>query len=178
MKKIIVSVICFLTLGIFSTVSFAENAMESFEKMHLEVLKQMYHINNYLYTHHQNAKDLAASPDFEELVLASFTPDSYNALVDENTTYYLHPNKSIIGKKLTDLKDTNAALIVLKSIKDDSCTSGFYTWIDGQKKYMIVCPLSGTTKDGHKFYYFYTVYQRSIPDSYVKVLKKSVDIDK
>lgn len=173
-KNILIFLICF----VYSNFAFAQTnqvGKGSFNLVHWNVLKNMYEINGYLDDHHnETVKQLKSDASFLNPVMETFTPDSYTAVLDSNTEYYIHPNKDLIGKRLVNLNAPTALAIVNKAIKGETCSRGFYTWIDKQEKYMVVCPLIGHTKDNHKLYYAYTMYIRSMPSYYIETLKNSV----
>lgn len=154
----------------------AENDKEnSFNLVHWNLLKNMYKLNEYVNANNLTTKELIASPAFVKILTATFTPDSYGALVDKNIIPRIHPDQSLIGKKLTEVPHSAAAAKIIKAaIKSDTCKRGFYIWIDKEEKYMVVCPIIGVTKDGNKLFYAYTMYTRSMPDYYLKTLKNSV----
>jgi len=174
MKRILL-LICGLLAIFFISMSMATTpeSKGSFNLVHWNVMKQMYRLGQYVYYHHETLKALQKDPTFISIVNKPFTPDSYAAVFDQNTITRLHPDKSIIGKRMSTI-DHDVLILMNKAIKQDTCVRGFYFWIDKQEKYMVACPIIGKTKDGYKLYYAYTMYTRSIPDYYIKTLKNSV----
>ena len=176
MKKLILVSLCGLIASLFITISVAatpNNNQGSFNLVHWNVIKQMYRLGQYVYYHHETLKELQLDPKFLSIIDITFTPDSYAAVFDQNAITRIHPDNSIIGKKMSVI-DKDVSSLMEKSIKRDTCVRGFYIWIDKQEKYMVACPIIGKTKDGYKLYYGYTMYTRSIPDYYIKTLKNSV----
>ena len=152
------------------------NDTKSFSLVHWNILRNIYKINGIILENAKNPKttaELITDPNFAALITKTFTPDSYTALLDQNTTALIHPNPLVIHKKISDQKSTSATQIIIDAIKKDDCTRGFYTWIDKQEKYMVACPIIGMTKNGDKLYYVYTMYTRSMPSYYIQTLKNS-----
>ena len=145
----------------------------AFNLVHWNILKKVYQINSYMYTHHQSLARISSDHKFLSLLNETFTPDSYAAIFDQGTVTRIHPNKSIVGKKMSTVNQEVLA-VMQKAIQRDTCVRSFYIWIDKEEKYMVVCPLIGETSDGYKLFYAYTMYTRSIPDYYMKTLKESV----
>ena len=176
MKKYLTKFICGFVFALITLTAVAQsNEKGSFQLVQWNVLKAMYKINSFVNEHKKTAQGYVADPVFKSLVVATFMPDAYNSVVDQNTTFYIHPRHELLGTKLSELKNGAEALrIVQDSITNDRCFRGFYMWIDNQEKYMVVCPLVGKTTDGYKLYVIYTVYTRSMPDYYLKSLKNAV----
>lgn len=180
MKKNILVFFCSAILILLTTVSCTDkkannnNDNNDFSLVHWNILENMYKINSFVNEHKLTENELKTNPVFVKMLEATFTPDSYTALTNQNTVILMHPNKSLLGKKLSDVKYASPALrIINNSIKTNSCARGFYMWIDNEEKYMVVCPIIGKTKDGKKLYYSYTMYSRSMPAHYLKTLKEA-----
>jgi|GEM_PF-5766975 len=178
MKKCFLLFSCSVLFILLTTFSFAAdssfNSKDQFNLVHWNILKNTYKMNGYLYEHQLTEDELKADANFVKIFKVTFTPDSYPAILNENAITLIHPDPSLLGKKLSTIKDTKDALrIIKKAINKDTCTRGFYIWTDKEEKYMVVCPLIGKTKDGHKIFYVYTMYSRSMPDYYIKTLKSS-----
>lgn len=177
MKSYIAKLIIFFFAIIFTISCFAQKveigSNESFNLVHWNVLKNMYKINGYLALHPMSVAEFKANKGFNAILQKTFTPDSYVVVLDQNTRYIVFPDPNLIGKTLISLHNASTLAIVKKSIDTESCTRGFYTWIDNQEKYMVVCPLIGKTTDGNKLFYVYAMYTRSMPDYYLKTLKNS-----
>ena len=172
MKRNFVRFICSIILSLTAVVA-AQNDKQSFRLVHWNVLKTMYEANSFIYNNESSIAKQISNTTFKTIVTKTSTPDSYTSIFDQNTTFYIHPNHTLLGIKLTSLKETDALNLVKKAINKNQCVRGFYTWIDDQEKYMVICPLIGKTKDGHKLYYAYTMYTRSMPEYYLKTLKNS-----
>ena len=175
MKKIIVNFCCCAFFCFAAVSSFAQNDKGSFQLVHWNILKVMYDANSFIHANKMTAQQLVDDPVFKKITTDVYTPDSYTVILDQSTTYYAFPQNKLVGKKLSTLKDGEQALrIIQKAIDGNQCARGFYVWIDQQEKYLVACPLVGTTTDGHKLYYAYTMHTRSMPEYYVKTLKNSV----
>jgi hypothetical protein len=177
MKSSIVKYLFIIVIISFTISAFAKNSEvasnESFNLVHWNVLKNMYQINGFFSKNPMSVQELKTNKQFNTILQKTFTPDSYVVLLDQNTRYIVFPDPHMIGKTLISLKNPSTLAIVKKSIDTDSCTRGFYTWIDNKEKYMVVCPLIGKTTDGFKLFYVYAMYTRSMPDYYLKTLKSS-----
>lgn len=178
MKKNIFAIFCSMILLLFTSFSFADtkaNDGAGYYAVDWSLLLSLYKIDNYLSEHKMTITELSSDSDFVKMISATFTPDSNTALIDQNAKYIMHPDKSLIGKRMAEISGAGQALTIAnEAIKDDTCSKGFYMWIDNTEKFMVVCPLVGKTKDGSKLYYFYTMHVRSMPQGYVKALKKSL----
>lgn len=172
LKSIFIVFIMSFTISVLAKNANSVNS-ESFNLVHWNVLKNMYRINGYFSQNPMSVEELKTNKNFNTILQKTFTPDSYVVLLDQNTRYIVFPDPHLIGKTLISLNNPSTLAIVKKSIDTDSCTRGFYTWIDNKEKYMVVCPLIGKTKDGYKLYYVYAMYTRSMPDYYLKTLKSS-----
>lgn len=134
----------------------------------------MHKINEYVFNHKNlTTQQLIADPEFVKITTATFTNDSYTAIVDKDVLVYIHKDKALIGKKMGDMPEASVTIQTINNaIKSNDCKRGFYTfWKDKQEKYMVVCPLAVPTKNGEKLYYVYTMYTRSMPSYYLKSLK-------
>lgn len=167
---------CALVVGCLPITSFAaETKSNWFHLVHWNILKKMYQVNSCLMAHEKaTLNDLKNDKVFMDLVTETFTPDSYVGIVDQNGVFHLHPDKSLLGKQVSNVGNKDVVNLVQTAIRKDTCTRGFYIWIDNQEKYLVASPMVGKTADGYKLYYIYTMYTRSMPEYYLRTLKESV----
>ena len=177
MKKVILIICSCLVFSLFTIISFADVVEKDKDKythlVHWNVLKNLYKINEYVYDNREPLNDLVVDKNFTAIVNKTFTEGSSICVLDQDTIFRIHPAKELIGKKMSDLNTPDAIRIVNTAIENDTCARGFYKWTDKKEKYMMICPIAGTTKDGYKLYYLYMMYTSNMPGYYLKTLKKT-----
>lgn len=141
--------------------------------LHWNTMKIMHDLEGYIMDNPMTLDEMKNNEKIKEIVGKKIVPDSYAALMDQNFNFIvppLFPQPPL--KNLNDLPGQEVVKsYIKKSINENEFVRGFYTWVDKELKYIIVCPLNTKTKEGIKLFYSYTVYVRSMPEYYYKTLK-------